>query len=87
MEKTPKVSSPGSEEIEYAGTRTDNHERNIVYEEDEELGIQSQTYFALAAMFLLNLLQVFGLMDPSAAVKWSALNRDICLISLTTYSL
>lgn len=43
-------------------------EENLVYEEDEEPELHAQTYFALAAMFLLNLVQVFGLLGPPAAV-------------------
>lgn len=44
---------------------------NLVYEEDEEPELHAQTYFALAAMFLLNLVQVFGLLGPPAAVLLS----------------
>jgi hypothetical protein len=39
-----------------------------VYEEDEEPELHAQTYFALAAMFLLNLVQVFGLLGPPTVV-------------------
>lgn len=45
-------------------------EENIVYEEDEEPELHAQTYFALASMFLLNLVQVFGLLSPPAVVLW-----------------
>lgn len=44
-------------------------EENLVYEEDEEPELHAQTYFALAAMFLLNLVQVFGLLGPPAVVR------------------
>lgn len=43
-------------------------ERNLVYEEDEEPEFHARTFFALAAMFLLNLVQVFCLMGPPAGV-------------------
>lgn len=43
-------------------------EENLFYEEDEEPELHAQTYFALAAMFLLNLVQVFGLLGPPTVV-------------------
>ena len=84
-EKNIEVASPASEEIEYAGARADDHERNLVYEDDEEPKIHAQTYFALAAMFFLNLVQVFGLMGPPAAVTYPYSINSSYLISLTTH--
>ncbi|KAJ5296876.1 polyketide synthase [Penicillium atrosanguineum] len=45
-------------------------ETNLVYEEDEEPEFHAQTWFALAAMFFLNLVQVFGLMGPPAGLSY-----------------
>ncbi|OGM40964.1 hypothetical protein ABOM_010480 [Aspergillus bombycis] len=45
-------------------------EGNLTYEEDQEPELHAQTYFALAAMFLLNLVQVFGLLSPPAALSY-----------------
>lgn len=42
---------------------------NLVYVDSEEPELHASTYFALAAMFLLNLVQVFGLMGPPAGVS------------------
>lgn len=42
---------------------------NLVYDDnDEEPELHARTYFALAAMFLLNLVQVFALQGPPAVV-------------------
>lgn len=42
---------------------------NLVYDDnDEEPELHFRTYFALAAMFLLNLVQVFALQGPPAVV-------------------
>lgn len=43
---------------------------NLVYDDnDEEPELHARTYFALAAMFLLNLVQVFALQGPPAVVR------------------
>lgn len=43
---------------------------NLVWDHtDEEPEIHARTYFALAAMFLLNLVQVFALQGPPAVVR------------------
>jgi hypothetical protein len=43
---------------------------NFVYEDnDEEPELHARTYFALAAMFLLNLVQVLALQGPPAVVR------------------
>ncbi|KAK6837344.1 hypothetical protein RU639_001133 [Aspergillus parasiticus] len=43
---------------------------NFTYEVDEEPEIHARTWFALAAMFLLNMVQVFGLLGPPAALSY-----------------
>ncbi|KAJ5885601.1 hypothetical protein N7504_011437 [Penicillium tannophilum] len=50
-----------SEHVEQSQVSSDG---NLVYEEDEEPELHIQTYIALAAMFFLNLVQVFGLLGP-----------------------
>ena len=43
---------------------------NLVYDDnDEEPELHARTYFALAAMFLLNLVQVLALQGPPAVVR------------------
>lgn len=43
---------------------------NLVYENaEEEPELHARTYLALAAMFLLNLVQVFALQGPPAVVS------------------
>jgi hypothetical protein len=43
---------------------------NLVYDSsDEEPELHARTYVAVAAMFLLNLVQVFGLQGPPAVVR------------------
>jgi hypothetical protein len=44
--------------------------KNPVYDhDDEEPAIHAQTWFALAAMFFLNTIQVFALLGPPAVVS------------------
>jgi len=51
-------------------TRDAVPEENLVYDNDEqEPEVHIRTYLALAAMFLLNLVQVFGLQGPAAVVR------------------
>lgn len=54
-----------SEHVEQSQVSSDG---NLVYEEDEEPELHIQTYIALAAMFFLNLVQVFGLLGPPFGV-------------------
>ena len=43
---------------------------NLVYDDnDEEPELHARTYFALAAMFLLNLVQVLALQGPPSVVR------------------
>lgn len=56
------------EQFQHVENTNKQIEENLVYEEDEEPELHAQTYFALAAMFLLNLVQVFGLLGPPAVV-------------------
>lgn len=58
------------EQFQHVENTKEQIEENLVYEEDKEPELHAQTYFALAAMFLLNLVQVFGLLGPPAAVLW-----------------
>lgn len=47
----------------------DRHATNLVYDDvDEEPELHARTYIALAAMFLLNLVQVVALLGPPAVV-------------------
>ncbi|GAD99999.1 similar to MFS drug efflux pump [Paecilomyces variotii No. 5] len=43
---------------------------NLVYDEDEEPELHIRTWVALAAMFLLNMVQVLALMGPPAALNY-----------------
>lgn len=56
------------EQFRHVENTKEQIEENLVYDEDEEPQLHAQTYFALAAMFVLNLVQVFGLLGPPAAV-------------------
>lgn len=56
------------EQFQHVENTKEPIEENLVYEEDEEPELHAQTYFALAAMCVLNLVQVFGLLGPPAAV-------------------
>lgn len=57
--------------VEDAGNGTPVTE-NLVYDNDEEEPeVHLRTCLALAAMFLLNLVQVFGLQGPPAVVRES----------------
>jgi MFS family permease len=59
-----------AEQFQHVENTKEEVEENLVYEEDEEPELHAQTYFALAAMFLLNLVQVFGLLGPPTVVLW-----------------
>ncbi len=55
-----------AQHLEHAQTSS----RNLVYNDDEEEPeIHARTYVALAAMFLLNLVQVVALLGPPAVVR------------------
>jgi hypothetical protein len=70
-EKTPsgdpeKASSTAAEHLKEAGPE----DQNLVYDVvDEEPEIHARTYVAIAAMFLLNLVQVFALQGPPSVVR------------------
>jgi hypothetical protein len=57
-----------AEQSQHVENTKEEIEENLVYEEDEEPELHAQTYFALAAMFLLNLVQVFALLGPPTVV-------------------
>lgn len=56
------------EQFEHVEQSRNSSDRNLVYEEDEEPELHAQTYMVLAAMFFLNLVQVFGLLGPPFGV-------------------
>lgn len=78
MSSTPGQTIPGDgkhdvvEQFQHVEHAKEHIEENLTYEEDQEPELHAQTYFALAAMFLLNLVQVFGLLSPPAAVLESS---------------
>lgn len=54
-------------------------QHDLVYDlDDEEPELHARTYVALAAMFLLNLVQVFALQGPPAVVRYISWRRMIC---------
>ena len=67
-----QVLSPGDEKHasnEKHLEQTVTSSENLVYDDvDEEPVLHARTYIALAAMFLLNLVQVFALQGPPAVV-------------------
>ena len=71
-EKAPEGSPDIKEtsENEHVEDSAKTQDLNLIYEGDEEPELHLQTYFALAAMFFLNLVQVFALMGPPAGVSW-----------------
>ncbi|KAJ5365236.1 hypothetical protein N7517_008122 [Penicillium concentricum] len=60
----------GVEQFQHIEQAESLSDRNFVYEGDEEPEIHTQTYFTLAAMFLLNLVQVFGLLGPPSGLSY-----------------
>lgn len=69
----PHTESPGqekiSEDMKYVECSSPVGE-DLEYDNDEEEPqLHARTYFALAAMFLLNLVQVFALQAPPAVVR------------------
>ena len=66
------LSPPGEKDLseEKHLERIVTSESNLVYDDvDEEPELHTRTYIALAAMFLLNLIQVFALQGPPAVVS------------------
>lgn len=62
---SPSEKSIGVAHAEFAPAST----ANLVYsQDDEEPEIHVRTYVAVAAMFLLNMIQVFALQGPPAVV-------------------
>lgn len=59
-------SSPDMQHLE----RADSPTGNLVYDEaDEEPELHGRTFIAVAAMLLLNLIQVFALQGPPVVVR------------------
>lgn len=56
---------------------------NLVYDGDEEPEVHMRTWIALAAMFLLNLVQVFALQGPPAVASKLMLVKDLSLITFS----
>lgn len=66
--------------------RTPTSDLNLVYDDlEEEPELHARTYLALAAMFFLNLVQVFALQGPPAVVCFNDLGKEIEL-KASTYS-
>lgn len=62
----PNEKSVGAAHSEFVPTST----ANLAYsQDDEEPEIHVRTYVAVAAMFLLNMIQVFALQGPAAVVS------------------
>ena len=69
------VQDDNSEEEKHI-ERVPTPDTNLVYDDqDEEPELHARTYFALAAMFLLNLVQVFALQGPPAVVCYDEIER------------
>lgn len=67
-------------EVKHVEQRTPSEE-NLVYDEvDEEPELHARTYVALAAMFLLNLVQVVALQGPPAVV---GANQQLVVVDWT----
>jgi hypothetical protein len=73
--KAEQVHSPIDEKAFADEKHTENiltstETANLVYDDnDEEPELHTRTYFALLAMFFLNLVQVFALQGPPAVVS------------------
>jgi hypothetical protein len=60
--------------------QTETASGNLVYDDnDEEPELHARTYFALLAMFFLNLVQVFALQGPPAVVSNPRLENYPCI--------
>ena len=65
---TPPVNEKNTEELKHL-EHTTTSPGNLVYDDnEEEPELHARTYFALLAMFFLNLVQVFALQGPPAVV-------------------
>lgn len=57
---------------------------NLVYDDnEEEPELHARTYFALLAMFFLNLVQVFALQGPPAVVSYDHNHNLACVFDRT----
>ena len=59
---------------------------NLVYDNDEEPEIHARTYIALAAMFLLNMVQVLAFQGPPAVVRNDQEVNFLLRTGLTSHS-
>lgn len=73
IDLVPHANPPGHEKtgqdvkhVECVSLASDNLEYDDINEEPE---LHARTYLALAAMFLLNMVQVFALQGPPAVVR------------------
>ena len=67
--------------------RADTSDLNLVYDEEEEPELHARTYFALAAMFLLNLVQLVALQGPPASVRSLVSTNGAGKLTIATCSL
>ncbi|KAJ5740472.1 hypothetical protein N7493_000344 [Penicillium malachiteum] len=76
-EGSPGIREPSENETEEEFSNAQS--TDLIYEGEEEPEIHLRTYFALAAMFLLNMVQVFCLMGPPAGLQYieSDLNNTV----------
>ncbi|KAL3483021.1 major facilitator superfamily domain-containing protein [Aspergillus germanicus] len=69
-----KAETPGSDdptmEVKHVEDTSKSPTANLVYEIDEEPELHARTWFALAAMCLLNMVQVLGLLSPPSALSY-----------------
>lgn len=66
---TPSVNEKTSAAAKHLEDFTDSHVDLVYDHDDEEPELHARTYVALAAMFLLNLVQVLALQGPPAVVR------------------
>ncbi|KAJ6036511.1 hypothetical protein N7540_000790 [Penicillium herquei] len=74
-EGSPDIREPSENEHEEEFSNAQS--TDLIYEGEEEPEIHLRTYFALAAMFLLNMVQVFCLMGPPAGVSLFRANLQL----------
>ncbi len=74
---TPPVQEKNTDELKHLEHATTSP-GNLVYDdEEEEPELHARTYFALLAMFFLNLVQVFALQGPPAVVSHCLPSHEI----------
>lgn len=87
MQSEVVVHTPEKVSLEEHLEQPATQEGNLIYDGEEEPEIHMRTWIALAAMWLLNLVQVFALQGPPAVVSRLSLVQNLPLTTTSSPTL